>query len=199
MSSANIIIAALSGLLVLALVAAVMQWRRRQGLARRFKAFNEHLHEVSADASIGRRMSAPEDPDAAVLAQTINRLFDALGERDQKIQGRDRLFRDFSRTTFTDSGICKVFTCSLPEVVVNLEARHMQRETTEAGGQKTVAGTDFKNVLGAVQVVMRARFKPLVVSSCSGLHFSPDLVFGPGGIELLLKPRGLREQVGNRL
>ena len=32
------------------------------------------------------------------LALTINRLFDALSERDQMIQGRDRLFRDFART-----------------------------------------------------------------------------------------------------
>jgi diguanylate cyclase (GGDEF)-like protein/PAS domain S-box-containing protein len=34
----------------------------------------------------------------------VNRLFDALGERDEKIQGRDRLFRDFART--------------LPEIVI---------------------------------------------------------------------------------
>ena len=34
----------------------------------------------------------------ADLAVIMNRLFDALGERDQKIQGRDRLFRDFART-----------------------------------------------------------------------------------------------------
>ena len=104
MSPDNIIIAALAGLLLLALLVGVIQWRKRQVLARRFQEFNEHLHEVSADASIGRRLIVPEDTEAAVLANTINRLFDALGERDQKIQGRDRLFRDFSRT--------------LPEIVI---------------------------------------------------------------------------------
>jgi len=119
MSSANIIIAALSGLLLLALGVAVMQWRKRKGLARRFLAFNEHLHDVSADASIGRRLSMPADPDAAVLAQTINRLFDALGERDQKIQGRDRLFRDFSRT--------------LPEIVIIHDEKILLANESAAG------------------------------------------------------------------
>ncbi len=104
MSSLNIIIAALSGLLLLTLLVAIVQWRKRRGLARQFREFNAHLLEVSADASIGRRLSEPDDPDAAELVDTVNRLFDALGERDQKIQGRDQLFQDFSRT--------------LPEIVI---------------------------------------------------------------------------------
>ncbi len=104
MSSLNIIIAALSGLLLLSLLFAIVQWRKRRGLARQFREFNAHLLEVSADASIGRRLSVPDEPDAAELVNTVNRLFDALGERDQKIRGRDRLFRDFSRT--------------LPEIVI---------------------------------------------------------------------------------
>jgi diguanylate cyclase (GGDEF)-like protein/PAS domain S-box-containing protein len=104
MTSANIVILALAGLFFAALIVAVVQWRKRQALAQRFQDFNEHLHEVSADASIGRRLTVPDDPDEAVLSQTINRLFDALNERDQKIYGRDRLFRDFSRT--------------LPEIVI---------------------------------------------------------------------------------
>ena len=54
--------------------------------------------DVSADASVGRRLNVGDYPDTADLARTINQLFDALGERDQKIQGRDRLFRDFART-----------------------------------------------------------------------------------------------------
>ncbi len=119
MSSANIIIAALSGLFLLTLGVAVIQWRKRQGLARGFLEFNEHLHDVSADASIGRRLTAPDDPEAAELAQTINRLFDALGERDQKIQGRDRLFRDFSRT--------------LPEIVIIHDEKILLANASAAG------------------------------------------------------------------
>ncbi|TDJ39049.1 MAG: hypothetical protein E2O49_04225, partial [Gammaproteobacteria bacterium] len=119
MSSANIIIAALSVLLLLVLVVAAVQYRKRQALALRFQEFNEHLHEVSADASIGRRMAPQGDPDAAVLAETINRLFDALGERDQKIQGRDRLFRDFSRT--------------LPEIVIIHDEKILLANESAAG------------------------------------------------------------------
>ena len=104
MSSLNIIIAAFSGTLLLVLIFAVVQWRKRRALARQFREFNAHLLDVSADASIGRRLSEPDDPAAAELVNTVNRLFDALGERDKKIQGRDGLFRDFSRT--------------LPEIVI---------------------------------------------------------------------------------
>ncbi len=119
MSSANIIIGVLSGLFLLAMIAGVVQWRKRQALARRFREFNEQLHEVSADASIGRRLSVPEDRDAAGLAHTVNRLFDALSERDQKIQGRDRLFRDFSRT--------------LPEIVIIHDEKILLANESAAG------------------------------------------------------------------
>jgi diguanylate cyclase (GGDEF)-like protein/PAS domain S-box-containing protein len=60
--------------------------------------------EASRDASVGRRLTVPRDPESAQLVQTINRLFDALGERDEKIRVRDRLFTDFART--------------LPEIVI---------------------------------------------------------------------------------
>ena len=60
MSSANIIIAGLTVLLLLVLVVAAVQYRKRKALAQRFQVFNEHLHEVSADASIGRRMASQE-------------------------------------------------------------------------------------------------------------------------------------------
>jgi len=119
MTPANIILLAMAGLLLVALVVAVVQWRKRRDLAQRFQNFNEHVHEVSADASIGRRLTVPEDADSAVLAHTINRLFDALGERDQKIHGRDRLFRDFSRT--------------LPEIVIIHDEKIMLANASAAG------------------------------------------------------------------
>jgi len=65
---------------------------------------NQEMLEASRDASVGRRLSIPRDPDSAQFASTVNRLFDALGERDEKIQGRDKLFKDFART--------------LPEIVI---------------------------------------------------------------------------------
>ncbi|MEJ2127340.1 MAG: EAL domain-containing protein [Woeseiaceae bacterium] len=103
MSSETIIIV-LSALLLIAIVASIALWVSRQKSARRMATLNQQMLEASQDASVGRRLSIPRDPDAAQLAGTINRLFDALGERDEKIQSRDRLFTDFART--------------LPEIVI---------------------------------------------------------------------------------
>ena len=66
----------------------------RQRLRKRIQRLRKELVEVAGDASVGHRLSVGENADMADLAVTINRLFDALGERDQMIQGRDRLFRD---------------------------------------------------------------------------------------------------------
>jgi diguanylate cyclase (GGDEF)-like protein/PAS domain S-box-containing protein len=103
MNSTWIIIA----LAVLALVAtgvAVYLWRARRKILGRVARLNQETLEASRDASVGHRLTVPDDPETAQLAQTVNRLFDALGERDEKIQGRDRLFKDFART--------------LPEIVI---------------------------------------------------------------------------------
>jgi len=94
----------LAVLLLVAIVAAIVARRGRARLARRIRALNDELVAASADASVGRRLSIHDDADSAAFASNINRLFDAVDERDQKIQGRDRLFRDFAKT--------------LPEIVV---------------------------------------------------------------------------------
>jgi len=155
MSSVNIMIAALAGLLLLALIVSAFQWRKRQDLARRFQDFNEHLHDVSADVSIGRRLSVPNDPDAAVLAQTINRLFDALGERDLKIQGRDRLFRDFSRT--------------LPEIVIIHDEKILLANESAAGLVGLEPGQLVgRDVADLVKPAYRALFRKSVSKRLAG-------------------------------
>ena len=98
------IISALLLLAVLAVGTGIALWVSRAKLARRVRRLNDEMLDASRNASVGHRLSIPADPDTAQLAQTVNRLFDALGERDEKIQGRDRLFKDFART--------------LPEIVV---------------------------------------------------------------------------------
>ncbi len=103
MSSFKIIVALsiLLGLAVLVGISFATQKRRAQ---RRIEVMNKELLEASQDASVGRRLTVPNDSDSAQLANTVNRLFDALGERDEKIHGRDRLFMEFART--------------LPEIVI---------------------------------------------------------------------------------
>ena len=103
MSSFQIIIA-LSISLGLAVLISGWFGIQRHRAKRRFAAINRELIEASRDASVGRRLTIPKDPESARLAHTVNRLFDALSERDEKIQGRDRLFKDFTRT--------------LPEIVI---------------------------------------------------------------------------------
>jgi diguanylate cyclase (GGDEF)-like protein/PAS domain S-box-containing protein len=98
MDSMTLILIVLSLLLAAATVTAVMAMITRRRLQQRIRRLSEEMIEVSADASVGHRLSVAEHRDMADLALTINRLFDALSERDQKIQGRDRLFRDFART-----------------------------------------------------------------------------------------------------
>jgi diguanylate cyclase (GGDEF)-like protein/PAS domain S-box-containing protein len=102
--SSETIITVLSALLLVAIIASIALWFAKQRSAQRMAKLNQEMLEASRDASVGRRLSIPGDPDAAQLASTINRLFDAVGERDEKIQGRDRLFTDFART--------------LPEIVI---------------------------------------------------------------------------------
>ena len=97
MDSNLIFIALLAATLIFALASVIFLVGQRR-LARRIRAIKDELVAVSGDASVGRRLSISDYPDMADLARTINQLFDALGERDEKILGRDRLFRDFART-----------------------------------------------------------------------------------------------------
>lgn len=90
-----------ASLLLLALLAAgfaLFAIRRRRRLEDQVRAFTRDLVAVSGDASVGRRLDEPDDAAFAELSRTINRLYDALGERDAQIQDRDRLFADFART-----------------------------------------------------------------------------------------------------
>ena len=91
----TIIIIALATLVLVTTVASALLWVSRRKMRTRVARLNEETLEASRDASVGHRLTVPNDPETAQLAHTVNRLFDALGERDEKIQGRDRLFQDF--------------------------------------------------------------------------------------------------------
>ncbi|MEX2258968.1 MAG: EAL domain-containing protein [Woeseia sp.] len=92
------IVVAVSILLAIATVAAVVALVSRRRLERRLQLLNDELVAVSADASVGRRLDVPDERSVAVLASTVNKLFDAIGDRDAEILDRDRLFADFVRT-----------------------------------------------------------------------------------------------------
>ncbi len=153
--SPTIIILLLSALAVLAIVASVAVWFAWQRLARRVKRLNEEMLDASRDASVGRRMTIPDDPDTGQLAQTVNRLFDALGERDEKLQGRDRLFRDFART--------------LPEIVIIHDERILL--ANESAG--SLVGLESAQLVGReiadlVKPAYRALFRKTVAKRLAG-------------------------------
>jgi len=73
-------------LLAIATVAAIAALVSKRRLERRLQALNDELVDV------------PDERSVAILASTVNKLFDAVGERDAKILDRDRMFADFART-----------------------------------------------------------------------------------------------------
>ena len=96
--TSTITIIVLATLALAATGASLYLWSSRRKMRTRISRLNEETLDASRDASVGHRLTIPDDPVTAQIAHTVNRLFDALGERDEKIQGRDRLFQDFART-----------------------------------------------------------------------------------------------------
>ena len=146
---------ALLALLLIAYVAIVFLWAGKRKASRRMATLNQELLEASRDASVGRRLNIPRDPDAAQLAGSINRLFDALGERDEKIQDRDRLFTVFART--------------LPEIVMVHDEKIMLANESAA----SLIGIEPQQLIGRetadlVRPAYRALFRNTMAKRLSG-------------------------------
>ena len=156
------IITTLALLLLVAVIVAVVLWRGKKNAARRMSTINRELLEASRDASVGRRVSIPRDAEAAQLANTVNRLFDALGERDEKIQGRDRLFTDFAKT--------------LPEIVIVHDEKILLANESAA----SLVGLDSAQLIGReiadlVKPAYRALFRKTMAKRLAGENVSQRL------------------------
>ena len=153
--SPEIIILTQIVILLLAMVGGAFAWRSKRRLARRLSALNEELIAASADASVGRRLPVSGSPDVDQLAQTINLLFDALGERDEKIQGKDRMFMDFTRT--------------LPEIVLVHDERILLANDSAAGliglSPDQLEGRDVADL---VKPAYRALFRKTMTKRLAG-------------------------------
>ena len=155
MDSTTLILTALSLLLVAAIVVAAMATIARRRLQEQIRRVSEEMVDVSADASVGHRLSTSEYREMADLARTINKLFDALGERDQKIHDRDRLFRNFART--------------LPEIVLI----HDQKILLANDSAAALIGLDPAQLVGRdvadlVKPAYRALFRKSVTRRLEG-------------------------------
>ena len=153
--NSTLIIIALATLALVATGASAYLWRTRRRILARVSRLNEETLEASRDASVGRRLTIPNDPETAQLAHTVNRLFDALGERDEKILGRDRLFQDFART--------------LPEVVIIHDEKILLANESAA----SLVGLEPAQLVGReiadlVKPAYRALFRKTVAKRLAG-------------------------------
>jgi len=153
--TSTLIIIALATLALVATSASLYLWRTRRKILARISRLNEETLEASRDASVGHRLTIPNDPETAQLAHTVNRLFDALGERDEKILGRDRLFQDFART--------------LPEIVIIHDEKILLANESAA----SLVGLEPAQLVGRevadlVKPAYRALFRKTVTKRLSG-------------------------------
>ena len=149
---------AMAGVLIM-----LLQNRRR---SKRLVALNDELIAVSGDSSVGRRLGSTGSADTDSLAGTVNRLFDALGERDLKIQDRDKLFADFART--------------LPEIVLVHDERILLANDSASGliglSPDQLEGRDVADL---VKPAYRALFRKTMARRLSGEN-------GPRKLEIQL-------------
>ena len=153
--TSTLIIISLALLALVATGTCVYLWMTRRKMLARVSRLNQETLEASRDASVGHRLTIPNDPETAQLAHTVNRLFDALGERDEKIQGRDRLFQDFART--------------LPEIVlIHDEKILLANESAASLVGMEPAQLAGREIADLVKPAYRALFRKTVATRLAG-------------------------------
>ncbi len=148
----NAIILLLAAAVAIELVALWLLWQRLRRHEARVRSLNEELVAVSADAAMGRRLPAKGDGEIDNLARTVNRLFDAIGERDEEIHDRYRLFIDFART--------------LPEVVLVHDERILL--ANESAANLTASQLDGRDAADLVKAAYRALFRKTTTKHLAG-------------------------------
>lgn len=145
----------LGGLLALSLFFGLYLWLRQNRLADRLAHLDGEIVAAAGDASVGRRLPVPNDPALGNLSKSINRLFDALGERDAEIQNRDRLFSDFAAT--------------LPEIVLVHDERILMANKSAAALIGLIPEQlDGREAADLVKPAYRALFRNTVAKRLAG-------------------------------
>ena len=140
---------------MLASVLFLVFWIGKSRLLRQVTSLNTDMLQASRDSSVGRRLTVPENPETAALAHTVNRLFDAISERDHQIQGRDQLFKDFART--------------LPEIVmVHKEKIYLANESAAALIGLEAAQLVGRDIVDLVKPAYRALFRKTMAKRLAG-------------------------------
>ncbi|MEX0976001.1 MAG: EAL domain-containing protein [Woeseia sp.] len=153
--SSILTVAILAVLLLLAATVLATLWIQRRRYLRRLAQLNLELVAAAGDASVGRRLTVGDSGEIGALARTINRLFDALGERDAEIHDRDRLFADFART--------------LPEIVLLHDERILlANDSAAALLGLTPEQLEGRDVVDLVKPAYRALFRKTTAKRLAG-------------------------------
>jgi len=96
--SQTALIVAVTILVPAVLVLSILLLVLRRRFHERLRRLNQEIVEVSADASVGSRLRPADDPVLGPLGRSLNRLFDALVEKDEALFERDRALRRLVRT-----------------------------------------------------------------------------------------------------
>jgi len=151
----TLVIIVLAILLAVVFLTLLLVWRERSRTVSRIQQLSDELIAVSADSSVGRRLSERGSGGITDVARTINRLFDALGERDEEIHDRDRLFSDFART--------------LPEVVLVHDDRILMANESAASlvglNPEQLSGREAADL---VKPAYRALFRKTIAKHLAG-------------------------------
>ena len=161
-------------LFALVLVTSVMLFLAydRKKFKSRITNLSKDLIDVSADVSLGRRLDEQGVGSLNDLAKTINRLFDAIVDRDEEIQDRDQLFMDFTKT--------------LPEIVL----LHDEQIILTNDSTANLVGLDAKELIGRdpadlVKPAYRALFRKSMSAYMNGEvssgHLEIQLINGHDG------------------
>ncbi len=150
-----VVIITLAAVLSVALIALLVGWLRRRRLIKRLDSLNDELVAVSGDASVGRRLQTADRGDIGELTRTINRLFDAIGERDEEIQDKDKLFTEFAKT--------------LPEIVLVHDERILLANDSAANLVGLEADQlEGRDVADLIKPAYRALFRKTMVNRLAG-------------------------------
>ncbi len=153
--SLTVVIISLAVALSVALITLLAIWLRRRRLIKRLDSLNDELVAVSGDASVGRRLQTADRGDIGELTRTINRLFDAIGERDEEIQDKEKLFSEFART--------------LPEIVlVHDERILMANESAASLVGLEPEQLEGRDVADLVKPAYRALFRKTMANRLAG-------------------------------
>jgi len=153
--SLTVVIISLAVALSVALITLLAIWLRRRRLVKRLDSLNDELVAVSDDASVGRRLQTADRGDIGELTRTINRLFDAIGERDEEIQDKEKLFSEFAQT--------------LPEIVlVHDERILMANESAASLVGLEPEQLEGRDVADLVKPAYRALFRKTMANRLAG-------------------------------